>query len=93
MDKTSPLTQRQSLSAQKKKKKRLNTQEELHDNPQGTKSLQLPALVIMQAVCPVQAELRYGLCLTFLLHKKTLAVRANIFLEGKKAKQLTKEIC
>lgn len=48
--------------------------------------------VIMQAVCPVQAELRPGLCLTFLLHKKTLKVRANFFWGGGEAKQLTKKI-
>ena len=55
----------------------LCTEEELHDNLQETKSLQLPALVIMQAACPVHAEPSHVLCLTFLLHKK--GVKASFF--------------
>lgn len=38
-----------------------------------------PALVIMQAACPVHTEPSHVLCLTFLLHKKALGVKANFF--------------
>jgi hypothetical protein len=68
--------------------KGLPLEEHLHDNPQGTKSLHLLALVMVQAVCPVQAQLRHALCLTFLLHKKALGVQANTFFLLKKKRKI-----